>query len=84
MKPKAKRLSLALVALLVAGGLWLSRTAWTPAASNKSNTDVGAQTPDVKPEPGHMLRPPDPAKKFIDFTPEQRVEFARKGHGPGG
>jgi len=30
------------------------------------------------------LRPPDPARRFIDFTPEERVDFARRGHGPGG
>lgn len=33
---------------------------------------------------GSELRPPDPHRRFIDFTPEQRVEFARRGHGPGG
>jgi len=37
-----------------------------------------------RPKPGHMLSPPDPIRRFVDFTPEQRVEFARKGHGPGG
>jgi hypothetical protein len=37
-----------------------------------------------QPKPGQMLRPPDPNRRFSDFTPEQRVEFARKGHGPGG
>ena len=36
------------------------------------------------PKPGHMLRPPNPNRHFTDFTPEQRVEFAKKGHGPGG
>jgi hypothetical protein len=36
------------------------------------------------PKPGQLLRPPDPTRRFTDFTPEQRVEFARKGHGPGG
>ncbi|MCC7377390.1 MAG: hypothetical protein IT581_22205 [Verrucomicrobiales bacterium] len=34
--------------------------------------------------PGQHLRPPDPRRRFIEFTPEQRVEFARRGHGPGG
>jgi hypothetical protein len=37
-----------------------------------------------RPNPGQMPRPPEPNRRFIDFTPEQRVEFARKGHGPGG
>jgi hypothetical protein len=36
------------------------------------------------PKPGQMLRPPDPTRRFTDFTPEQRVQFAREGHGPGG
>ncbi len=40
--------------------------------------------PNNRPKPGQMLRPPDPYRRFTDFTPEQRVEFARKGHGPGG
>ena len=30
------------------------------------------------------LAPPEPARRFRDLTPEQRVEQARKGHGPGG
>jgi hypothetical protein len=43
-----------------------------------------------RPESGQMLNPParlappDPNRRFTDFTPEQRVQFARKGHGPGG
>ena len=37
-----------------------------------------------RPKPGQMLRPPVPNRRFTDFTPEQRVQFARKGHGPGG
>jgi hypothetical protein len=36
------------------------------------------------PKPGQMLRPPVPNRRFTDFTPEQRVQFARQGHGPGG
>src|SRR4051812_40845398 len=36
------------------------------------------------PKPGQMLRPPNPNRRFTDFTPEQRVQFARQGHGPGG
>jgi len=34
--------------------------------------------------PRQMLLPPELNRRFKDFTPEQRVEFARKGHGPGG
>lgn len=44
-----------------------------PTAGPNSNT-----------EPDHIPRPPDPARRFMDFTPEERVKFARKGHGPGG
>ncbi|HVV72685.1 MAG TPA: hypothetical protein VHI52_14490 [Verrucomicrobiae bacterium] len=36
------------------------------------------------PLPDRMLRPPVPNRRFTDFTPEQRVQFARQGHGPGG
>ena len=35
-------------------------------------------------QPRQMLRPPEPNRRFADFTPEQRVQFARQGHGPGG
>src|SRR5215472_16306144 len=40
--------------------------------------------PNNRPKPGQMPRPPDPYQRFTDFTPEQRVQFARQGHGPGG
>ncbi len=37
------------------------------------------------PEPsGRTPLPPDPSRSFRDHTPEQRVDFARKGRGPGG
>ena len=106
---KAKHLSLALAALLAAGGLWLARSAWRTHAFHQSSMGVSvkmprgpnfdpnsaaslpgasqtgaAPGPDNRPKPGQMLRPPDPSRRFTDFTPEQRVEFARKGHGPGG
>jgi hypothetical protein len=87
---KAKHLFLAIAALLAAGGLWLARSAWRTQAFHKSNIDVGSKTPEGPPEPGQMLNsparlaPPDPSRRFTDFTPEQRVKFARKGHGPGG
>ena len=81
---KAKHLCLAIAALLAAGGLWLARTARRTHAPHKSNLDVGFKTAEGRPKPGQMLRPPDPSRRFTDFTPEQRVEFARKGHGPGG
>ena len=34
--------------------------------------------------PPARLAPPVPNRRFTDFTPEQRVQFARQGHGPGG
>ena len=106
---KAKHLSLAIAALLAAGGVWFARTAWrTHASSHKAGVEVGLKTTDGRPMSGQMrplathreparnspaktgtrtgpaLRPPDPSRIFTDFTPEQRVEFARKGRGPGG
>ena len=81
---KAQHLFLAIAALLAAGGLWFAWSAWRTPASPKSSMGVGFKTPDGPPKPGQMLRPPDPTRRFADFTPEQRVEFARKGHGPGG
>jgi len=81
---KAKHLSLGIAALLAAGGLWLARTTWRTHAPPKSSMGVGLETPHGQPKPGQMLRPPDPSRRFTDFTPEQRVQFAREGHGPGG
>jgi hypothetical protein len=87
---KAKYLFLALAALLAAGGLWFAQSAWRTHAFPKSSMGVGFETLDGPPKPGQMLNPParlappDPTRRFWDFTPEQRVEFARKGHGPGG
>jgi hypothetical protein len=92
---KAKHLFLAIAALLAAGGLWLARSTWRSdhSALPKSSTDAAFKRPSdgpkagqmlQPPKPGQMLRPPDPSRRFTDFTPEQRVEFARKGHGPGG
>ena len=49
---------------------------------SKAGADFG--TPQGQPQPGRRLRPPIPNRRFADFTPEQRVEFARKGRGPGG
>ena len=106
---KAKQLSVAIAALLAAGGLWLARSARHTHALEKSSVRNGSQMPqdpdfdpnnvtslpeasqtdpapgpNNRPKPDQMLRPPDPTRRFTDFTPEQRVEFARKGHGPGG
>jgi hypothetical protein len=86
---KAKPLFLAIAAaLLAAGGLWLARSAWHTHASDKSSMDVGSKSldgpPDQMSNSPARLAPPDQTRRFKDFTPEQRVEFARKGHGPGG
>lgn len=49
-----------------------------------SRAGVGLQPHAEATHAGRMPRPPEPNRRFMDFTPEQRVEFARKGHGPGG
>jgi hypothetical protein len=50
-----------------------------------SGPDAGLENSKLSnPKPGQMLRPPVPNRRFTDFTPEQRVQFARQGHGPGG
>jgi hypothetical protein len=93
MKPK--QLSLAIAALFAAGGLWFALSALRTQPLAKPSMAAGNQTPDSTdgqsfrppngpPKPGQMLRPPDPSRRFRDFTPEQRVDFARRGHGPGG
>src|SRR5262249_30296116 len=62
----------------------------TPGGPNSdSNTatslaKASQMGPTNRPTPGQVLRPPTPNRRFADFTPEQRVEFARKGRGPGG
>jgi len=57
-----------------------SSAASLPRAS-QTGPDPG---PDNRPKPDQMPRPPQVNRRFQDFTPEQRVEFARRGHGPGG
>jgi len=87
---KAKHLSLAIAALLAAGGLWFAWSAARTPAPQKSNMHLGSTPPPAGTEPDQTLNsprrlaPPNPTRRFTDFTPEQRVEFARKGHGPGG
>jgi len=87
---KRKYLFVAVAALLAAGGLWFARSTWRTHAYQKSSMGADFNTPDGTPKPGQMLNrparlaPPVPNRRFTDFTPEQRVEFARKGHGPGG
>jgi hypothetical protein len=90
---KRKHWFLAIAALLAAGGLWLARSGrpLDNIASGESST--GAAVERASAQPGETLNssnrvqmhaPPDQTRKFREFTPEQRVEFARKGHGPGG
>lgn len=81
---KAKDLSLPVLVLVAAAGLWFARSAWRAHTLPKSNMGVGFKTPPDRFNSGRMLRPPDPNRRFTDFTPEQRVQFAKKGHGPGG
>jgi len=78
---KAKHLSLAIAALLAAGGLWFARSAWRTHAFHKSSMGVGFKTPHGPPKPGQMLRPPDPTRRFRELTPEQRVKLARQPQG---
>lgn len=91
---KRKQLSLTIAALLAAGGLWF---AWrTPSSSNKrppqqeSGMEADFRAPEDLSKAGPVLNPPtrhappDPSRRFRDFTPEDRVKFARRGHGPGG
>ncbi len=81
-----KRDWLAAVALLLTGGIWLS---YSPAKVDKRPSPLAtsaqpkaASTEESSARPG--LHPPDATRRFVDFTPEQRVEFARRGRGPGG
>jgi hypothetical protein len=76
---KAKHLFLAIAALLAAGGLWLSWTAWRTHAFHKSSMGLSVKMPHDGPKPGQMLRPPDPNRKFRELTPEERVKLARQG-----
>ena len=60
-----------------------------PDPNDAASLPTASQTgptpgPNNRPRPGRMLRPPNPIRHYTDFTPEQRVQFARQGHGPGG
>ena len=89
---KRKHLFLAIAALLAAGGLWFARSGRGAEHSAPAKTSTAKfQTLDGQPEPGRMsnpparrLEPPNQSRRFREFTPEQRVQQARKGHGPGG
>lgn len=81
---KAKHLTLAIAALLAAGGLWVAQSTWRNHASNKASLEINAKTPQGRPQSGQMLRPPDPMRKFWELTPEQRVQKARQPGDIGG
>ncbi|MCI0539825.1 MAG: hypothetical protein L0Z50_31845 [Verrucomicrobiales bacterium] len=81
---KRKHLSLAIAALLAAGGVWFARSAWRTHAFHKSSKGVGFNTPYGPPKPGQMLNlpsrltPPVPNRLFTDFTPEERLSRIKK------
>lgn len=88
---KRKHVLLGIVALLGVGGLWLGReTFHSGNESSGESTAANFQIQEGQKEPGQTngsqphLAPPDQTRRFRDSTPEQRVEQARKGHGPGG
>src|SRR3954454_2882697 len=55
------------------------------AVSLQGGSEAGrAADRNNRPKRGQTLKPPILNRRFTDFTPEQRVEFARKRHGPGG
>ena len=73
---------MAVGALLAGAALGLGWIAWqrTSALDPRSGGN-GSGGPDLS---GRTPQPPDPSRSFRDHTPEQRVDFARKGRGPGG
>lgn len=81
---KKKHLLLVLGTLAIASGLWLAKSPRRTPAPPESRTGVSLDAPHGMATGSRTLRPPDPTRRFIDFTPEQRVEFARRGQGPGG
>jgi hypothetical protein len=78
--------------VLAAGGLWFVRLTWRSEDSvrQESSANVDVKNASAGTQPGQILNgpgrlaPPDQTLRFREFTPEQRVEFARKGSGPGG
>lgn len=88
---KRKHLFLGIAALLLAGGLWFARSGRGSdhfAAEKPGNayfqTLDGQSAPEQLTNARPRHAPPNPTRRFRDFTPEQRVQQARKGHGPGG
>lgn len=73
---------MALGALLAAAALSLGWIAWHRTAT--SDPRAGGARPHGPDISGRAPLPPDPSRSFRDHTPEQRIDFARKGRGPGG
>ncbi|MBL9129363.1 MAG: hypothetical protein JNL97_17055 [Verrucomicrobiales bacterium] len=65
-------------------GDFLRRSATDDPALPSSDGRARLETPAEPSRPDPVPRPPDPTRRFTEFTPEQRVEFARRGSGPGG
>jgi hypothetical protein len=88
---KRKRIPVAVVAALLVGGLWFARMGGPEKATAGVSVETAeGQARSGEPKPDQMgnrpvrLAPPNQTRRFKEYTPEQRVEFARKGHGPGG
>jgi hypothetical protein len=97
---KAKHLALGVLVIAATGGLWLALPFRYATMSQEDTMEVnskgqqsavpGQNSPaDLSPVPHpsrtrHVPEPPVPNRRFMDFSPEQRVQFARQGHGPGG
>lgn len=71
-------------ALLGVVGWWFAQPARHAQPMAPSDQTVRREIQGDASGAGHILQAPDPTRHFTDFTPEQRVEFARRGHGPGG
>ena len=52
--------------------------------ASKSSMEVASKMPGARPKPRPTVRPPNPNRRFENLTPEQRVQLARQGRGPGG
>ena len=73
---------MAVGALLAGAAIGLGWIAWQRAGDPDPRAGgAGSRGPDLS---GRAPLPPDPSRSFRDHTPEQRVDFARKGRGPGG
>lgn len=90
---KRKHFYLGAVGLLAAAALWIARSGGDAEqnaieSANSANAANAQITEGRRPGQTNVHGPrhseADQTRRFRDFTPEQRVEQARKGHGPGG